>query len=222
MQEFLKETFKIPVNETNLDRAVQASATQHEAQLIVQMDSLKKENQKLVAKVTSLETELSHVSESFTSQLDNVTQVNQEMKALLSGTNKDKEILRKELNKLEAKFAGGEKKMNSLEKKLNKCKESKQLIRNLNRRLPYKDNQIKSQKLEIAQLKDDFRKINEDCLQLYGLLKKKTDKLENQMSNFAELEHDRSLLKRKPAYRQGNLTIWTKLWILTNIHSSTC
>ena len=173
MQEFLKETFKIPVNETNLDRAVQASATQHEAQLIVQMDSLKKENQKLVAKVTSLETELSHVSESFTSQLDNVTQVNQEMKALLSGTNKDKEVLRKELNKLEATFAGGEKKMNSLEKKLNKCKESKQLIRNLNRRLPYKDNQIKSQKLEIAQLKDDFRKINEDCLQLYGLLKKK-------------------------------------------------
>ena len=42
------------------------------------------------------------------------------------------------------------------------------------------------------------------------------------MSNFAELEHDKSLLKRKPAYRQANLTIWTKLWILTNIHSSTC
>ena len=27
MQEFLKGTFKIPVNETNLDRAVQLSAT---------------------------------------------------------------------------------------------------------------------------------------------------------------------------------------------------
>ena len=66
----------------------------------------------------SVQTELSHVSENYISQLDNVTQVNQEMKALLSGTNKDKEILRKELNKLEAKFAEGEKKMNSLEKKL--------------------------------------------------------------------------------------------------------
>ena len=44
MQGFLKETFKIPVNETNLDRAVQASATQHEAELIAQVDSLKKEN----------------------------------------------------------------------------------------------------------------------------------------------------------------------------------
>ena len=167
------QEFKIPVNETNLDRAVQASATQHEAELIVQMDSLKKENKKLVAKVTSLQTELSHVSESYISQLDNVTQVNQEMKALLSGTNKDKEILRKELNKLEAKFAEGEKKMNSLEKKLQKCKESKKLVRNLNRKLAHKDNQIKSQKLEIAQLKDDFRKVDEECLQLYGLVKKK-------------------------------------------------
>ena len=77
MQEFLKGTFKIPVNETNLDRAVQLSATQHEAELIVQVDSLKKENK----------TELSHVSEIYLSQLDNVTKVNQEMKALLSGTN---------------------------------------------------------------------------------------------------------------------------------------
>ena len=140
------------------------------------------------------------MSENYISQLDNVTQVNQEMKALLSGTNKDKEILRKELNKLEAKFAEGEKKINSLEKKLQKYKESKQLIRNLNRKLAYKDNQIKSQKLENAQLKDDVRKIDEECLQLYRLVKKTTDKLENQMSIFAELEHEKSLLKRKSAY----------------------
>ena len=112
------------------------------------------------------------MSENYISQLDNVTQVNQEMKALLSGTNKDKEILRKELNKLEAKFAEREKKMNSLEKKLQKYKESKQLIRNLNRKLAYKDNQIKSQMLEIDQLKDGVRKIDEECLQLYGLVKK--------------------------------------------------
>ena len=94
------------------------------------------------------------------------------MKGLFSGTNKDKEILRKELYKIEAKFAEGEKKMNSLEKKLQKDKESKQLIRNLNRKLAYKDNQIKSQKLEIAHLKDDVRKKDEECLQLYGLVKK--------------------------------------------------
>ena len=153
-----------PVSKTNLDIRVQASATQHEAELIEQMDSLKIENKKLVAQVNSLQTELSHVSESYISQLDYVTNVNQEMKALLSGTNKDKEILRKELNKLEAKFAEGE--------MLQKWKESKQLIRNLKRKLAYKDNQIKSQKLGIAQLKDDIRKIDEDCLQLYGLVKK--------------------------------------------------
>ena len=93
MQEFLKGTFKIPVNETNLDRAVQLSATQHEADLIVQVDSLKKENK----------TELSHVSEIYLSQLDNVTKVNQEMNALLSGTNQNKEILGKKSNKLQRK-----------------------------------------------------------------------------------------------------------------------
>ena len=95
------------------------------------MDSLKKENKKLVAKVNSLQTELNHVSESYISQIDNVTQVNQDIKALPSGTNKDKELLKKELNKLETKFADGEKKMNNLEKKLRKCKESKQLNKNL-------------------------------------------------------------------------------------------
>ena len=103
------------------------------------------------------------------------------------------------MNKLEAKFAQGE--------KLQKCKESKQLIRNLKRKLAYKDNQIKSQKLEIAQLKDGIRKIDEDCLQLYGLVKK-TDKLENQMSNFAELEHEKSLLQRKSVYLKGNIIRW--------------
>ena len=190
---------QIPVSKTNLDITVQASATQHEAELIEQMDLLKIENKKLVAQVNSLQTELSHVSESYISQFDYVTNVNQEMKALLSGTNKDKEILRKELNKLEAKFAEGE--------KLQKCKESKQLIRNLKRKLAYKDNQIKSQKLEIAQLKDGIRKIDEDCLQLYGLVKK-TDKLENQMSNFAELEHEKSLLQRKSVYLKGNIIRW--------------
>ena len=51
MKAVLKSTFKIPFNKTNLDRAVQASATQHEGELIVQVDSLKRE-QKLVAKLT--------------------------------------------------------------------------------------------------------------------------------------------------------------------------
>ena len=97
----------------------------------MQVDSLKKENKKLVAKVNSPQTELNHVSESYISQIDNVTQVNQDIKALPSGTNKDKELLKKELNKLETKFADGEKKMNNLEKKLRKCKESKQLNKNL-------------------------------------------------------------------------------------------
>ena len=136
------------------------------------MDPLKKENKKLVAKVKSLQTELNHVSESYISQIDNVTQVNQDIKALPSGTNKDRELLKKELNKPETKFADGEKKMNNLEKKLRKCKESKQLNRKLDRKLAYKDNQIKSKKLEFAQLKNDVRKIDQECLQLYGLVKK--------------------------------------------------
>ena len=206
MQEFLKGTFKIPVNETNLDRAVQLSATQHEAELIVQVDSLKKENK----------TELSHVSEIYLSQLDNVTKVNQEMNALLSGTNQNKEILGKKLNKLQAKFAEGEKKMSILEKKLQKYKESKKLIKNLNRNLAYKDNQIKSQNLEIAQLKDGVRKMDKEFQQFYGLVKKNTDKLEDQMSNFAELEHEKSLLKRKSAYLQRKLHNMDKIRDIDN------
>ena len=65
--------------------------------------------------------------------------------------------------------------MNSLERKLQKCEESKQLIR----KLIYKDYQVKSQKLEYIQLKDDIRTIDEICLQLYGLVKRAADQLGN-------------------------------------------
>ena len=58
-----EKIFKTPVNETNLARAVQASTTPYEAELIVQVeDSIKKENKALVAKVNSLQTELDLLS----------------------------------------------------------------------------------------------------------------------------------------------------------------
>ena len=48
---------------------------------------------------------------------------------------KNKKLFRKELNNIETKFSEGERKLNSLENKLQlKCKESKQAIRNLNRK----------------------------------------------------------------------------------------
>ena len=120
------------------------------------------------------------------------------------------------MNKLQAKFAEGEKKMSILEKKLQKYKESKKLIKNLNRNLAYKDNQIKSQNLEIAQLKDDVRKMDKEFQQFYGLVKRNTDKLEDQMSNFAELEHEKSLLKRKSAYLQRKLHNMDKIRDIDN------
>ena len=49
------------------------------------------------------------------------------------GDNKNKELFRKELNKLETKLQG-KKKVNNLKNKLQNCKYSKQLIRLLNRK----------------------------------------------------------------------------------------
>ena len=60
----------------------------------MRVDSLKKKN-KLVAKGNSPQAELNHVSDSYISQLENVTQVNENMKVLLLGVSKDKEVLRK-------------------------------------------------------------------------------------------------------------------------------
>ena len=64
MQKFLNKSFKIPVNKASLDEDVQASATQHKAELLVRVNSLKKENKKLVINVKSLQSELNHASES--------------------------------------------------------------------------------------------------------------------------------------------------------------
>ena len=45
---------------------------------------------------------------------------------------------------------------------------------------------FRSQKCEIYQLENDTRQTDEECLQLCGLVKKATEKLENQISNFEE------------------------------------
>ena len=50
----------------------------------------------------------------------------------------------------------------------------------------YEDSKIRSQKGKIDQPEHDTRKINEESLQCYGLIKKATEKLENQISNFEE------------------------------------
>ena len=63
MKELIKETFKILDIETNLDKAVQACVTHHEAELIIPTHSLKKENKEVVTKFNSLQTKFSHVSE---------------------------------------------------------------------------------------------------------------------------------------------------------------
>ena len=50
-----------------------------------------------------------------------------------------------------------------------------------------------SQKCETVQWKNDKRKIDEESLQLHGLVKKATEKLTNQISNFEESEFEKSL-----------------------------
>ena len=42
-------------------------------------------------------------------------------------------------------------------------------------------------------IKTDKRKIDEESLKLYGLVKKATEKLMNQISNFEKLEREKSL-----------------------------
>ena len=50
----------------------------------------------------------------------------------------------------------------------------------------YENNKIRSRKNKIDQPENDTRKIDDDCVQLYGLVKKATEKLDNQISNFRE------------------------------------
>ena len=56
----------------------------------------------------------------------------------------------------------------------------------------YEDNKIRSQKVEIALWKNDKGRIDEEILQLYGLVKKTTEKLMNQISDFEELECEKT------------------------------
>lgn len=61
-----------------------------------------KEKQNLVTRVNLLQTEL---FQSCSIQYDNVGRVNQTMRAIILRSNEDEDLFRKELNKLELKFA---------------------------------------------------------------------------------------------------------------------
>ena len=50
----------------------------------------------------------------------------------------------------------------------------------------YEDNKIRSKKSEIDQPENDARKVDEECVQLYGLVKNATEKLDNKISNLEE------------------------------------
>ena len=72
-----------------------------------------------MANVNLGQTRLSQVLESYTSQLYQNTQVNQDMKVLVVWSKKKHGTIPKNwITQLKTKFAGSEKKMNSLENKL--------------------------------------------------------------------------------------------------------
>ena len=61
----------------------------------------------------------------------------------------------------------------------------------------YKDWKISSQKGEIGQWNNDIRKINEESWQLYGIVKKAAEERMNKISNFEELECEKTLNTNK-------------------------
>ena len=85
-KEFMKETLKIPGTFQalfDLDSVAQGSKTEYEGELITLVHSLKKGSIELMAKVNLRQASLSHVSETYTSQIYQNGQVNQKMKVLL-------------------------------------------------------------------------------------------------------------------------------------------
>ena len=67
------------------------------------------------------------------------------------------------------------------------------------------DNKITSQKCEIAQWKNDKRKIDEENLQLYGLVEKAIERLMNQIRSFRDSNRMREVFKHKYLKVKGKL-----------------
>ena len=62
-----------------------------------------------------------------------------------------------------------------------------------------------SQKCEIAQWKNDKRKIDEESLQLYVLVEKATERLMNQIRSFRDRNRMREVFKHKYLKVKGKL-----------------
>ena len=99
----------------------------------------------------------------------------------------------KRLNMPETEFTEREKKINSLENELQTCKESKQLIRNLNRM---------SVKIKLGH--KNWRLLNQNLMlekfiyypNIFGLVKEAIEKLEKQINKFLELEEILNIIQQ--------------------------
>ena len=78
-----KQFMNFQVNETSFDGVAQASKTQNGGESIILVDSLDDKNKELIVKVNLRQIILSHVLESYNSQLDKNTKINQDTKVLL-------------------------------------------------------------------------------------------------------------------------------------------
>lgn len=82
MQEFMEETFKTPIKEN-----MQVEHFKH-----LQVDSLKKKENSQLLKLTHFKLRSVMCQKTIISQLNKVTQVNQDIKALFVETNEDKKF----------------------------------------------------------------------------------------------------------------------------------
>ncbi|XP_065658698.1 uncharacterized protein LOC136083222 [Hydra vulgaris] len=170
------------------DNTVNASDILKETILISKNKMLKKENKILKRKMESM----MDLQMDYFTHLKDFEDMSNNLKILISKNS----LIEAELNFIKKCYCEKEEKINNIENKLELLKSKKELfnVRNLNKKIKYRDTQLEIKKNKINSLKNEEKKI---ILQLKNKITDINSILENSDINISELKNEKIKLQKK-------------------------
>ncbi|XP_047126660.1 uncharacterized protein LOC100206568 [Hydra vulgaris] len=156
-EEFMLLNFIPPISETNIQTFLLSTSPKKEKNLVNDLDHLKIENKTLKRKVEAVHNLKENYKNCY-KQLNNLESGNKKLKSVIKTSNAEKLEFIRQSKQCKALYTTTNERLSALEKKFTtlKLKNKTNRIRNLNKKILYRDIKLEKQEKEIDALKAQF------------------------------------------------------------------
>ena len=197
---YLKREFQPPTYETNLQRSLNSSVSTKEKELIAQNHDLKQENKALKRKANDI-AEIEATSQEYYRELCNMEQTNNRLRISLQSKTTDCNILKAEIKDLNRSYEEKSNKLCLLEKKIENWRNKSKTgtIRNLNKKIKYRDEALHEKQNRIIELEAKLSKASSD---LQAKITDLSNSLNKHQVKILSLRDEKKSLQDKLIYSQ--------------------